>query len=270
MRMNEWMEDKIDRSVKSSERTLLLFELFATRQRPLTITEICDHLNMPQSSTSMLVSTLVRLGYLKKDSRERTYYPTFRVALLGTWMRRRHENTGRLPKLVSKLAADTGETVVLAMRNGMFAQYVFVQIGPDPLRLHVESGMQRPLACCAVGWALLSVESDREIEKIMRRTQVEARKERWRGSARHALEKVAQFREHHFAMSDGHITDGAGSISTLLPTDIDGSTIAIAVGGPIERIKSNQRAILKSLSRLSQSSETVDARSLVKDLAVAN
>ena len=125
--------------VKSANRSLAMFELFAARQTPLSISDISQEMSIPQSSASMLVKSLVELGYLEHDRTARTYYPTFRIALLGTWMRRRHEKTGRLPRLASKVAEATGETVVLAMRNGIFAQYALVQLGADPLRLHVES-----------------------------------------------------------------------------------------------------------------------------------
>lgn len=253
--------------VKSANRSLQLFELFAAEQNPLSITEIATKMEAPQSSTSMLVRSLLDLGYLEHDAQARTYYPTFRIALLGTWMRRRHERTGRLPKLASELAEVTGETVVLAMRNGIFAQYVYVQIGPDPLRLHVESGMQRPLACCASGWALLSFESDREVEKIVRKTQAEGSNELWKKTARQARDRIDHIRNKGWVMSEGQTNPGAGSIAVLLPAAAGRTPISIAVGGPIERIKANHDLILDSLNQMSARVNEQAVASLVEEVS---
>ena len=248
--------------VKSADRSLKLFELFAAKQIPLSIADISSSMQIPQSSASMLVKSMVDLGYLEHDVRARTYYPTFRIALLGTWMRRRHKRTGGLPRLASKLAEETGETVILAIRNGIFAQYAMVQFGPDPLRLHVESGVKRPLACAASGWALLSFETDREVDKIIRKTQAEAEQPYWRTTAEQARERIAFIRQNGWVMSEGQTTPGAGSIAMLLPAAAARIPISIAVGGPTERIEANQVLIRDALERVSAQVNALPADSL--------
>ena len=250
-------------TVKSADRTLLLFELFARKQKPLTVTQISQAMDLPQSSTSMLVQSLLRLGYLEQDTEERTYYPTLRIAFLGTWLRRRHEHSGKLPLLASEVAEETGESVILSMRNGIHAQYLLAQSGQDPLRLHVESGMLRPLACCACGWALLSLDSDNEIGKIVRRTKAEFSHPTWLKTADEAPAKVAQFRKQRYIMSDGQTTPGASSIAVLLPPSVGRVPIAVAVGGPTERIVDKKRSILSSLSEMSRNVTTASVRSLI-------
>ena len=74
------------RKIKSAERTLALFELFSREQRPFTVTMIADALQIPQPSVSMLLQNLDALGYLEYDRQARTYSPSIRVALLGSWI----------------------------------------------------------------------------------------------------------------------------------------------------------------------------------------
>jgi len=74
------------RSIKSAERTLRLFELFSRRQERLTVGEIARGLAIPQPSASMLLTNLTGLGYLEYDRFDRTYAPTIRVVLLGSWL----------------------------------------------------------------------------------------------------------------------------------------------------------------------------------------
>ena len=207
---------------------------------------------MPQSSTSVLLKSLVSLGYLDYDKRKRTYYPTLRIALLGTWIRRRHRRSGQIPRLLAGVAERTGESAVLAMRNGIYAQYALAQHGKDPLRLHVESGLRRPLACCSTGWALLSFDRDEDIGRIIRRTQAEAPIELWRKTAHKALEHVEEVRARGYAFSDGETSRGEGAIAILLPALPNQPPLAAGVGGPIERIREKQALILETLHDLAK------------------
>src|SRR5690606_650316 len=94
-----WFVDDVDdsyRSIKSAERTLALFELFSLEQRPLTIGEISRELGIPQPSVTMLARNLVKLGYIEHDRFSRTYVPTIRIMLLGSWLHRRMNRQGDL------------------------------------------------------------------------------------------------------------------------------------------------------------------------------
>ena len=63
------------RSIKSAERTLRLFELFSRRQQRLPVGEVARGLGIPQPSASMLLSNLAGLGYLEYDRFDRSYAP---------------------------------------------------------------------------------------------------------------------------------------------------------------------------------------------------
>src|SRR5258705_11049422 len=77
---------KTARSIKSAERTLRLFELFSRRQERLTVSDVARGLDIPQPSASMLLTNLAALGYLEYDRFDRSYAPTIRVVLLGSWI----------------------------------------------------------------------------------------------------------------------------------------------------------------------------------------
>jgi DNA-binding IclR family transcriptional regulator len=72
--------------VKSAARVLEVFEYFAGRKTPATVGEVCSALGYPQSSTSVLLKSLLTLGYLSYDSGTRRYAPSVKVASLGNWI----------------------------------------------------------------------------------------------------------------------------------------------------------------------------------------
>lgn len=246
--------------VKSAERTMALFELFSARQCPLSVTEIANGMLIPQPSASVLVKTFVSLGYLDKIPGTRTYYPTLRIMLLGAWMHRSHEAAGQLPSLLRQIVQETGESVVLALRNGIYSQYVLAQSARTQKRMRVESGMLYPLACCATGWCLLSGMQDTEIGKIVRRTQVEVNVPLWRESAGNAPYMVQRVRREGYAMSHGQTAEGLGAIAVLLPRLAGPTLLSIAVGGPFNRIAEKKKMILDALREVANRGTLLTAR----------
>ena len=67
-------------SVKSSLRTLQILEYIDSKQRAVTIAELSDSLDFPQSSTSTLVQSMINAGYLVVDHDGRSILPSSRVA----------------------------------------------------------------------------------------------------------------------------------------------------------------------------------------------
>lgn len=68
------------KTVKSAVRTLQVIEFLAERSAPATISQIASSLRFPQSSTSMLMTCLMNLGYVQYDQRDRTYRPSSKLA----------------------------------------------------------------------------------------------------------------------------------------------------------------------------------------------
>ncbi len=233
--------------IKSARRTLEIFEMFATVQRPLSVTAIAKRMEMPQSSTSELLQSLVNLGYIDHDARERTYYPTLRIGILSTWIYQRHRQFGNIPAQMSEVAELTGENVILAMRNGINSQYVLGQHAGHFDEFCVENAESKPLTSCASGWALMAYESDLEIGKIVRRVQAEAQCELHRKLASCALQEVKRFRERGYAMSSGHSKEGISGIAIRLRQHSGRTPLALSVSGPIDRIAENKTLILNAL-----------------------
>src|SRR3546814_12145725 len=75
--------------VKSAGRALQILEYFDDARREANMIDISRALHYPESSTSILLRSLVALGYLDYDRRKRTYRPNSRVRLLGRSEERR-------------------------------------------------------------------------------------------------------------------------------------------------------------------------------------
>ncbi len=149
--------------VKSAGRVLQILEMFDEIQREARVSEIAERLKVPQSSTSVLLKSLVRLGYLDYDPASRSFLPSPRVALLGAWLDKGPVRDGSLVRMLEHLSERTGGTVILAARNAIFSQYVHVLQARTAMRFHVPPGTRRLVVWSATGTALLADSPEAEI-----------------------------------------------------------------------------------------------------------
>ncbi len=234
-------------AIKSAERVLAIFEHFRRTRRPAGASEIGRALELPQSSTSMLLRNLVQLGYLDYAAEARTYLPTLRIALLGDWIHQADPQTAPLADVLSHIQQATCETVILGRQNGPHAQYLSVLQQEYGVQLTVKAGMLRPMTVTAIGQALLASKPDDEVRKIIRRNNAEAAAPNLRVSEREFLEHLEQVRRIGYARTVcSVVTEGASIIAMLLllPT---GAPLAVGVGGPGARIDDNVEPIISTL-----------------------
>lgn len=226
-----------ERTVKSTRRTLEVFELFAERRGRLSVGEIATALGYPQSSTSVLLHSLVALGYLTQDRAQRTFLPTLRVAFLGDWLDGEEVASDAIARLMQRLRDATGETIILGQRQGVHVQYIRIVEGGNAIRFVLHRGTRRPICRAATGVALLAGLADREILAILRHGNAEERDPARRVKAASLMTAVVHYRRDGYSVSDGNVTPGGGVVAMALPGIERAPAMALGIGAPVERLK---------------------------------
>lgn len=236
-------------SVKSAIRVLKLFEYFIETQRPARAKDIARALEIPQSSTSVLLRSLLEAGYLDQDPKDRTYMPTPRVTLLGAWIDSGPIRDGRLIHALEMLRDETSAGVFVATRNGIFSQYIYVMQARTEFRHHIPIGSRRLLAKSATGFALLASCPDEEILAITRRTNAELPESRL--CPAEVLEEVGKSRRDGYAFSRGLVTRGAGAIAMPLPGGLDRGhrPLVVSCAGMLEDFVRDEAQIVAAMRR---------------------
>lgn len=235
------------RSIKSAERTLALFELFSAHQRPLMVGEISKFLNVPQPSVTMLVRNLLELGYLEQDRLARTYTPTIRIALLGSWIHQRFTHDRQLEWRLDALQKAVQETTFIGIQNGAHVQYILFIEAQAPNRFDVQAQMLRPLAVSAVGKILLSKKPDAEVRALVQRANAEATDPRHRVDPRQYMVNLETIRTNGYSETAGDVREGIATLALAMPPLIGRSPMAVAVAGTIERIQQKKASILAEM-----------------------
>jgi DNA-binding IclR family transcriptional regulator len=235
--------------VKSATRAIEILEYFKKVRQPRAMSEIALALGYPQSSSTVLLKTLVTLGYLNFDRRERLYFPTPKVTSLGDWVPRALFGTSRVLEAMHDVHASTGETVSIGTKNDVYLQYVQIIQSVHALRFHVDEGTLRPLTQSAVGWTLMSTLSDDKIDNIVRRANIATPKSSDRVKIPDMMERIREIRQKGYCSAENIPFLGGGTICVLLPISIQNQPVVLGLGGAAERIRVNHDRYLAILQR---------------------
>jgi IclR family transcriptional regulator, acetate operon repressor len=230
-------DEETDRVVKSAGRVLRILELFDVLKREALVSEVSELLDFPQSSTSVLLRSMVIMGYLQFNPVTRAFGPTTRVALLGSWINGPMISDGTLTRLLERVNARTGQAVVLAVRNRVWSEYIHVVQATDRLRLFVVKGSRRPLVCSGTGFALLSELPDSDIKRIALRYNAENHANICLANLMTQIDLV---RSRGWTSSYDAVTKGGGTIVMHLPRLHNGERLVVGVAGLTSVLRENE------------------------------
>jgi len=239
--------DDTDGVVKSAGRVLKILELFDVLRREAPVSEVSDLLDLPQSSTSVLLRSMVVMGYLHFNPKTRAFGPTTRVALLGNWINGPMISDGLLMRLLQRVNARTSQAVVVAARNRIWSEYIHVVQSTNPIRLFVVKGSRRPLIRSGTGLMLLADMSDSDIKRIAMRTNAEAEPAEPRVCIQTLMEQVGAVRKQGWACTLDTITKGGGMIAMRLPHVDEEEELVVGIAGITKDLIDNRDAYLEIL-----------------------
>ena len=239
--------------VKSAARVIEVLELFTTDPRPLSLKEISTRLAYPQSSTTVLMKSLMSLGYLNYDPARRVYFPTLRVTRLGDWIPQALFGAGRVFEVMNDIHNATGEVVALAVLNDVYIQYIKVIQSSHQLRIHIEEGSMRLATRSAAGWMLLSMKSDVDVDKLARRANIAVPSVAERVNVSDFVKMMPQVRRENWAYTENTPYLGAATVCVPLSITLQGQPVTLGMGGPVERIRQLRPKALQLLRQGAQS-----------------
>lgn len=232
--------------VKSAQRTLEVLELFAGSHRAATVAEVARELDYPQSSTSILLNDLARLGYLEQDAESRAFRPTLRVMLLGGWLQDRLIGESSLLRRMERLRARHDVTVLIGMQAGARVRYILTLRRPGA-GLHMRAGMTRPIGRAAVGKALLLLKPEAEALRILRRANAEEAEPARRVDIAAVMADLRQARQRGWLESGGAVVPGQTVLAMPLPSLPDHPPLAIGLGTTMAEAERRREALVAAL-----------------------
>ena len=232
-------------AVKSAARALRVLEFFAEIKRGARANEIADRLGMPQSSTSVLLSSLVKLDYLDFDYATHTYHPTLRVAMMGAWIDTGPFRDGSMLQMMERVADETSAVVSISQGNGIYMRYLHV-IQSSEQAVHLSLALRRYIVWSSAGISLLVGRPEAEIRKLVTVTKAQDDPFVARIDTNKVLEMVHQATEQGYFFSRSIVTPDMGTISLRVPEALESGqgSIVFCVGGHVEMLEKREEEIV--------------------------
>ena len=154
--------------VQSVTKALKIVELLA-REGEAGIGEIAQKLGMDKSTIFRLVSTLKQEDIVIQNLSNKKYANGYRLFELGqSVLRQSHAIRTAIYPFMRAIADRTGETVNLAVRDGLEMVYIEMIETGDIIRIGHNLGQRRPIYCTSVGKAVLAWLPEADLEELMR------------------------------------------------------------------------------------------------------
>lgn len=229
MNMNE--------GVKTAVRTVNLFEAFARRKGPMTLTQISESLSAPISSCHGLVRTLSGMGYLYTSEQSRAIYPTKRLLEIARVIADHDPVLESIVPILESLRDNTNETILLGRRQGEGILYLDVIEGGQTLRYSAGAGDIKPIHSSAIGKALLGRLEPGERAAQIARLSMEAHTPNTIVD-RAALEAdlVEGLAKGYFVTRGENVVDVMGVATTA---EVYGDVFGVAIAAPLARMEAD-------------------------------
>lgn len=224
-------------TVKSADRVLDIFELFAEEQDTLSLTDISRKLGMPTSSAYKLLQNLLNRGYLETDKHGKTFRLGYKLFEIGSKVSRNSDYATEFQHVASRIINDINESVFLSIRNGDKVLYIAEKQSTHPVRFVSHLGMQLPLHATAMGKVLLSGLSDDEVLRLYPNNELGKLTEHTLADMPELLAQLRHIRQEGVAFSSGEAVQGIRCVAAPITNATGQVVAAMSVSIPVSRVE---------------------------------
>jgi DNA-binding IclR family transcriptional regulator len=241
--------------VQSVDRALTILGILA-RLGEAGVTEIAGELGVHKSTAFRLVATLEQHGMVEQNDERGKYRLGFGILRLAGATTARLDVVQEARPICRKLAADSGETVNIAVLSDRSALYLDQVAGQSALQSHNWVGQHIPLHATSNGKVLLtglsSAELDNRLPKLAPYTSATVT------SKARLRKELAEVREQGYAVAVDELEVGLTAIAAPI-YNAHGDVIAsLSVSGPTFRL--NEARVKELVPAVQDAAEEVSRR----------
>ncbi|WP_320202175.1 IclR family transcriptional regulator (plasmid) [Agrobacterium sp. rho-13.3] len=237
-------------SVKSATRVLDLFEFLGRWDAEKTHAEIAEELNIPKSSLTQLLKTLLQRGYLAYSATSKGYRLGPSIASLATKVHGNTDIIAAAGPVLTWMASETQETCAINLIKGDQSEVMASAIGPHRLNFTMRQGDVAPLYATSGGKALLAHLPSNMLEEYLGRVTFEKFASNTIDSVERLREELEQVRKTGFAYVREEFTQGIMGVSTAVLSASGYPLASLNIATPVSRFDlAKQKLCEETLAR---------------------
>ncbi len=233
-------------TVRTADRTLDIFESFARRPRPITVSDLARELSLPTSTCFSLVRTLVDRGFLFYLRPRGPFYPTRRLGIVAEAIAQHDPIAQHVLPFLKVLRDKTGETVILGKLQGMGAVYLEVVESSNPIRFTMGVGKVRELHASSMGKAILAAMDEEERDRIVSKIKYTRLTDRTLRSRAQFEASLEEGRKRGYWTNVGESSPDVMGIAQAV--EIFGDLYGVSLVGPEFRVEKKKKPYAEALT----------------------
>jgi DNA-binding IclR family transcriptional regulator len=232
-------------SVPAAGRTLAVFEVFAREKRELLKSEMARLLDLPESSCSDLLNTLLELGYVSRTVNTKRFYPTGRLIDIARQIAEHDELLAFGTEATTLLSERSGETCVFGELDESEVRIVAVSEGSHRLRYVTMPGDRVSIHGTAIGKALLAGLPGPERDRLLRLKPLRALTESTKTTPEQVEKEIKAHSKLGWYQAIGEGRQGVSSFA--LHGSIGPRLVGLGMIGPSDRFALHKNTYIKHL-----------------------
>jgi len=232
-------------TVRTADRTLDIFESFARRQRPISVSDLARELSLPTSTCFALVRTLVDRGFLYYLRPRGAFYPTRRLSQVAEAIAHHDPIAQNVRPLLEALRDATGETVILGKLQGLGVVYLEIIESRHAVRYTMTVGSVRALHASSIGKAIVAAMEDEPRERLLSQLKYPKLTEHTIRNRAHYKKSVDEGHKRGYWTNIGESSPDVMGIA--LPVRIFGDLYGINLVGPQSRFDRHLKSYADAL-----------------------
>ena len=193
--------ERVGSQSNSVRRALAILEFLKDSGRR-NLSEISRKLDLPKSTTSVLLSTLDSMGYVTRDAEERRYSLSSKAFGFGLGLLNQLDLSRRSRAILETIATSLGTTAHVAVLDVDQALFVNKIDGVRQPCCDIYPGRRTNLQCTAVGKILLAYVSEEEQRTLLARHRPVRHTNRTIVSQEALMEEMGQVRRRGYALDN--------------------------------------------------------------------
>jgi IclR family KDG regulon transcriptional repressor len=216
---------------------LRIMDYLAYADRPMSLTEIAEALELGKSKTHRLLQTLIQANYAFQSESSK-YIASIKLWKLGSAMLRHATLRSVAEAEMQSLMEQTGESVHLSVLEEMEIVYLHKIDSDNPVRAYSQIGGRMPAFQVATGKAMLAFKSDSALRELYAASIAKgfaAQK-----SEEDLLNEMKQVRQSRVAINRGEFRADVHGVAAPIFDRIGNAVAAIGVSGPAQRFQADR------------------------------
>ena len=242
--------------MKLLSRTIEVLNALAEAPDGMGVTRLAESLDESPSTIHRLLTALSRYDYVVRDG-DRRYRLGVGVLSLANAFQRHDQLVIVAAPHLSRLVAETRESVFLSKRIGDDVVCVASVESPRPLKFYMGLGQRTPYHAASSARAILAFKPSSERKRLIEAEELEAFTPNTPRTVVAAMEALEATRSQGYAVCDGELEVGVTALSVPLATatgEIDASLTLVA---PQDRLSGADRP--EAARRLKQAGARISA-----------